>query len=112
MRFFALLLLAAACTPPVAPPNPPDASDASPPPPDAAVPPGPPASAVCVQACAAIASAGCSEGRSATCAVSMTKIDADRLIRGGNGQSITCSACATAKTAADVAAVCGSSCSP
>lgn len=103
----ALLL---ACPPsPVPPPAPPDASDAAP----VAVADSAPAPGVtpaCVAACAAMAAAGCSEGRAASCPLTMQHIDADRLIAGGNHLPITCAACASAKTPADVAALCGSSC--
>ena len=116
MRSFSLLaivLLLAACTPsPVTPP--PDGSDGAPPRPPAAdsAPPTIVVNPACAAACAAMAAAGCSEGKAATCPTTMTKIDADRLISGGNHLPITCAACAGAKTAADVAALCGSSCSP
>jgi len=68
--------------------------------------------APCVAACTTMAALGCASGNASTCPVTMTKIDADKEIRGGNGLAITCSGCASAKTAADVAALCGSSCSP
>lgn len=103
------ILVLAACTPttqpPPVPPPPPDASDAA-----LAPPPG--IDPTCGIACATMASIGCSEGKSATCAISMTKVQTDRLIRLPTGAPMTCAGCAAAKTEADVVAQCASSCTP
>ena len=72
----------------------------------------PPVSDPCVAACAAMAAAGCSEGRSSKCAPSMQKINDDRLIVGPDGAPVSCSVCAGARTPADVAHLCASSCTP
>lgn len=118
MRFAMLLPLVLLGCPPAPPaPMPPDASDASPAPPPVAdsAPPAvadaaPPTSS-CVAACNTMAALGCREGKGA-CAVSMQKIETDRLIRLPSGQTMTCSGCMLAKTAADVRNLCGSSCTP
>lgn len=101
-----IVLALAACTPSPNSPASPDASDAAP----RAVPTS--ASAQCAAACAAMAAAGCQEGSDPACPLTMTKVESDRLIRTPSGQPVTCAGCAAAKTAADVGASCGSSCTP
>lgn len=87
-----------------------------PPQPDADAAPAPPvvsdAATACVAACNTMAALGCSEGRSVTCAISMQKVETDRLIRLPSGQPMTCAVCMLAKGAADVRNLCASSCSP
>lgn len=96
MRTAIVCLVLAACTPSPAP-NPPaplDASDAS--------------TSQCAAACAVMSSLHCS-GLSSDCAVTMSRLEADRLIRAPNGQPVTCACVASAKTPADVTA-CGVGC--
>lgn len=72
----------------------------------------PPVSDACVSACAAMAAAGCSEGRASTCPGAMQRINDDRLIVDPAGVPVACTPCSVARTPAQVAALCGSSCTP
>lgn len=116
LSLLAVVLLCGCPPSPQPPPTPPDASDARAPvsdsSPEGAPPPGP-LSQNCIAACAAMVAAGCREGKAPACGVTMTKVESDRLIRNGHGLPVSCTECAdSAKTAADVKTICGSSCTP
>lgn len=123
LSLLAVVLLCGCPPSPQPPPAPPDASDArapvsdsapeASPGPDAAPAPAPgPLSQNCVAACAAMAAAGCKEGKTPTCGTVMTRVESDRLIRNAKGTPVSCTECAGSKSAADVAELCGSSCTP
>jgi hypothetical protein len=95
------LLTIAACVPSTVTPPAPDASDA-------AVPaPGPNPS--CEGACAALAAAGCSEGKAFTCIATLANVDGQ--LAAPNGRPVTCAILSGVKTASDVTAL-GMTCSP
>ena len=96
LAVLSLAMLAPACPPPPTP-SPPPAPDAGPAPP----PPVDGGATVYDQACAAIAAAGCTEGRDPTCAATLQHID------GAHITPLDVQKCAAAKTKADVRA-CGS----
>lgn len=95
-----LLLLLAACHPSV--PGPPDARDSSPAPAEA--------SDQCAAACANMAHWGCSEGADPACPLTLSKVEADKLMRSPAGQPITCACLAAAASILGIQN-CGSSCS-
>lgn len=111
MKQIAFLMLAlAACTPSNGAPSTDAAPSPAPAPPTTAAPVV--VDPACATACAAMAAAGCSEGKSAACAAAMSRVESDRLFRTPSGSAVSCQACAGAKTPADVANLCASSCSP
>jgi hypothetical protein len=91
----ALFILPACPSAPVTPPGP-DADAQGPPSVDAWPPPSP---GPCTDACAALARAGCPEGNSpALCALTLGKVERDRLVRTSSGVPLTCSALAQITT--------------
>lgn len=107
-----LALMLNACPPsPVPPPNP-DASDArAPSMADALVATTDAAIAQCQPACAALAAAGCGEGKSPECVNVLYAIDNARLERTPSGVPLTCAALAAVRTPAD-AQMLGLRCAP
>jgi len=97
--------LSLGCPPAPPAPMPPDASDASPPAPPAA---DAAPSSPCTQACARMTTLGCT-GITPTCPATMTKLEADRLIRAPSGQPVSCACIAAAANKAAVVG-CGIGC--
>ena len=93
------LLVVASCVPSTVTPPAPDASDAAIPGPDPS----------CQGACAALAAAGCSEGKAFTCVATLTNVDG--MLASPSGRPITCAILSGVKVAADVRAL-GMTCSP
>jgi hypothetical protein len=96
----AVALLTACPSGPVAPPGP-DADAQGPPPSGDVDAWPPPAPGPCADACAALARLRCPEGASpALCALTLGKIERERLIRTSSGAPLTCEALAQVTTVA------------